>query len=73
FEPAWERMVVDSDDETRIERAMERGMDRQDVLRRMNRQPQRGEWLEAADIVIPNHGTLDDLENAVSVLVEMVF
>jgi dephospho-CoA kinase len=61
----WPSMVVDANDETRIERAVTRGMGRAEVESRMASQPTRGEWLASADLVIPNHGSLLDLEETV--------
>ena len=60
------RMVVDADEETRLQRAIGRGASREDVERRMTSQPDRGAWLAAADMVVPNHGTLEDLADTVS-------
>jgi dephospho-CoA kinase len=61
----WRRLVVDADDEVRMARALARGMDRSDVVRRMTSQPSRGEWLAVADLVIPNHGSREELQQAV--------
>ncbi|MGH8913284.1 MAG: dephospho-CoA kinase [Acidimicrobiia bacterium] len=66
----WPLMVVDARDETRIERAVARGMGRADVERRMAAQPTRAEWLAAAEIVVPNHGTLGELEQTVDEVVK---
>jgi dephospho-CoA kinase len=66
----WPRMVVDAPDTVRLERAVARGMDRADAERRMMSQPSRGEWLASADLVIPNHGSLDDLESTVEKLAQ---
>jgi dephospho-CoA kinase len=63
---SWHRMIVDAPDHTRVERSVSRGMDRDDVLARMASQPSRKEWLAAADLVIPNHGDLDELEETVT-------
>lgn len=60
----WCRIVVDSRDETRLERAMNRGMSKKDAQHRIARQPSRREWLAAADLVIPNHGSENELEEA---------
>ncbi len=68
----WSRLVVDARDEVRVGRAIARGMSRDDVDRRMRAQPTRAEWLESADVVIPNHGSLDDLEATVSRLVDFL-
>jgi dephospho-CoA kinase len=65
----WPLIVVDAPDEVRVGRAVRRGMSKPDVLRRMQMQPSRGEWLAAAEIVIPNHGTPADLAVAVDLLI----
>ena len=64
----WPMIVVDADDETRLRRAVERGMSEADVRRRMASQPSRAEWLAAADVVVPNHGEIQHLEEAAAVL-----
>jgi dephospho-CoA kinase len=66
---AWARMVVDANAETRLRRAVARGLDRDDVESRMASQPGRAEWLAAADLVIPNHGSLDEMKETVTLLV----
>jgi dephospho-CoA kinase len=63
--PEWKLMVVDAVDELRVERAVARGMSEADVEARMASQPSREEWLAAADAVVPNHGSVDDLKSAV--------
>ena len=64
----WPMIVVDADDETRLRRAVERGMNEADVRRRMASQPSRAEWLAAADLVVPNHGEIRHLEKAAALL-----
>jgi dephospho-CoA kinase len=64
----WPMIVVDADDETRLHRAVQRGMDEADVRRRMASQPSRAEWLAAADLVMPNHGEIRHLEKAAALL-----
>jgi dephospho-CoA kinase len=64
----WPAIVVDADDEIRVRRAMQRGMDEADVRRRMASQPSRAEWLAAADLVVPNHGDIHELETTVAPL-----
>jgi dephospho-CoA kinase len=64
----WPRMVVDAPDEVRLQRAVGRGMAQDDAERRMKAQPSRAEWLASADLVIPNHGSLEDLADAVTQL-----
>jgi dephospho-CoA kinase len=61
----WPTMIVDAADDVRLQRALARGMGLSDARRRMSTQPSREEWLASADLVIPNHGTLEDLEETV--------
>lgn len=61
----WKRIIVDCRDETRFLRATSRGMNEDDVRSRMALQPSRAEWLAAADLVMPNHGSVEDLREAV--------
>lgn len=49
-------VVVDVDPETQVERAVRRGVSRQDARRRMKNQLSREERLKAADYVIDNSG-----------------
>ena len=66
----WIRVVVDADPETRTERLSLRGMDREDVSRRMAAQPDRPTWIAAADVLIDNSGDQFDLEAQVEALWE---
>jgi dephospho-CoA kinase len=66
----WPSMVVDAPDEVRLQRAVARGMAPDDAERRMNSQPDRAEWLASSDLVIPNHGTLTELEDTVAILAD---
>ena len=68
----WHRIVVDCRDDVRLVRAMERGMSEDDARARMKAQPSRGEWLAVADLVIPNHGSLEELEAMVRPLVGLL-
>ena len=61
----WGRIIVDSDEPTRMRRLIERGMAEEDARARMKSQPSRAEWLAVADIVLPNHGGLDLLSRTV--------
>ena len=61
----WRRIVVDAPVEARVARSVERGLSEEETLSRMDAQPGRSEWLAAADLVIPNAGSLEDLESAV--------
>ena len=68
----WKRIVVDCGEDLRLSRAVARGLSPDDVAARMKSQPSRGKWLAAADLVIPNTGSLSDLEEAVSQVVDML-
>lgn len=61
----WLHLVVEAPEETRVERAVARGMDPADVRRRMAAQPTAEEWREGAQYVILNDGSLADLVAAV--------
>lgn len=63
--PEWRLLVVDADDEIRVQRAVARGLSETEVRARMTSQPSRGDWLAGADAVIPNHGSIADLRLAV--------
>jgi dephospho-CoA kinase len=65
-------MVVDADEAVRLERAEQRGLTRADAERRMASQPNRAQWLAAADLVIPNHGGLHQLAETVRGVVEIL-
>ena len=69
FGSEWRRMVVDARDEIRLDRAIARGMDEADVHARMAAQPSRAEWLASADLVVPNHGTFEELTSTARRLV----
>ncbi len=66
-------MIVDAPDPVRIERAIRRGHSEKDVRARLAAQPTRGEWLATADLVIPNPGTLEELEASVGRLTLLLF
>lgn len=57
----WSRLVVDCADDVRIQRLIGRGMSEVDARARMANQPSRAEWLAVADVLVPNHGDLNDL------------
>lgn len=58
----WDWIVVDAPDGLRLERAVARGgITADDIRHVMDRQPSRGEWLEAASWVIDNSGDDQDL------------
>ena len=65
----WQRIVVDSRDETRLQRAIARGMSEADAKSRISSQPSRAEWLAAAELVIPNHTSKANLHSTVATLI----
>lgn len=58
----WTRVVVDAPVAARTKRLSERGMTEADIKARMAAQPSSREWRDAADYVIENGGTLEELE-----------
>jgi dephospho-CoA kinase len=68
----WKRIVVDSRDEIRLARAIARGMSEEDARARMTAQPSRSEWLAAADLVVPNHGSVEELAETVRNVVRRI-
>jgi len=70
--PGWGRIVVDAEDEARLDRAVARGLTREEAKSRMAVQPTREEWLSHTDVVIPNHGTIGELEATVERLVPLL-
>ncbi len=58
----WPRLVVLAPAGVRFARAEERGMDPEDVRRRMDAQPPDADWRSGADWVIDNDGSRNDLE-----------
>ena len=61
----WTRLVVEAPADLRLQRAVDRGMDRSDVAARIGAQPDDVAWRSGADIVIANTGSLDDLHREV--------
>lgn len=66
----WTRVVVDASLETRTERLLSRGMTEADIAARMAAQPSPEEWKAAAEFVIDNSGSLEDLESEIDRLLE---
>jgi len=69
FGSEWRRLVVDSREGEKVRRAVSRGMEKEDARARLASQPSRQEWLAVADLVIPNHGSLSELEQTVAMVV----
>ena len=68
----WRRVFVDADLELRIQRAVARGGEEGDVRRRAAAQVDRQTWLDWADEVIVNEGSLEALEEQVEALLDEV-
>ena len=64
----WTRIVVDAPASLRVRRAVARGMSEEDATNRLAVQPDRGQWLDGADLVIENTGSIEDLEADVEAL-----
>ena len=62
----WLWVVVDAPMEARRRRLLDRGMDVADIDARLAAQPSASEWTAAADYVLHNSGTLEDLDAAVA-------
>ena len=65
LDESWKRVYVDADEDVRIQRAIDRGGEAADVRRRAAVQAHRDSWLEWAEAVIVNNGSLDDLREQV--------
>ncbi len=66
----WPRVVVDAPVEERRRRLEGKGLEADDIEHRMAAQPSREEWRAAADYLVDNSGTLEDLEEQADRLME---
>ncbi|MBN2247386.1 MAG: dephospho-CoA kinase [Coriobacteriia bacterium] len=66
LEPVDAVLTISAHEETRIERAIARGMSREDTENRIARQAGDGERREIADYVIENDGDLDEFRAAIA-------
>ena len=64
--------VVMASKEKRLKRLIKKGMDRTDALKRMNSQLSQKEYLDMADLVIKNDGTLKELKKRASVEINKI-
>lgn len=69
LDDSWRRIVVDSRDGVRLSRAVDRGMSEADARARLRVQASREEWLRAADLVVPNHASPEDLRSTVAKII----
>jgi dephospho-CoA kinase len=67
--PGWTTVAIDSPDDVRRRRLMDRGMTEREIDERMAVQPTRDGWMALADIVIDNSGSREALEQRVVDLV----
>jgi dephospho-CoA kinase len=68
--PGWIRVAVVAPRELRLDRAVGRGLRRDDAARRADRQLDDAAWMASADEVIVNDGTIDELVAKVDALWE---
>lgn len=66
----WRKIAVLAPESVRIERAVARGNDRADVVKRIANQEPDEAWAEWADVVIDNGGPWEDTVRQISVLLE---
>jgi len=64
----WVWVLVDTPADTRLERAVARGADPADVSARMSSQQSDTRWHDMADWIVPNTGTVEELETAAAEL-----
>jgi len=65
--------VIDADDETRIKRIMERdGLEREEILSRINSQMPRDEKNRRADVILDNTGDQESLYRQIDMLLERI-
>ncbi|HWQ80000.1 MAG TPA: dephospho-CoA kinase [Anaerovoracaceae bacterium] len=65
--------VIDTDEETRIKRIMERdGLEREEILMRINNQMARGEKNRRADVILDNTGDQETLYRQIDRLLEKI-
>ncbi len=67
----WVWVIIDAPLELRRKRLRRRGMSDEEIDARLAVQPSRGEWLEAADFVIGNAGTRENLGRALDETLEV--
>ncbi len=70
-ELAHQIWVVDAEPQIRLKRVLSRGgLSEEEALKRMNAQPEREDYLEMADRIIKNSGSINELERQLSNLLE---
>lgn len=65
-------LVVDADEDVRIKRSMEKGLERDDIEKRMERQWTSQEKRESADFIIENNFDLESLQDDVDDILEII-
>jgi dephospho-CoA kinase len=66
----WTRVALLADEGTRVERAVARGGDPQDVRNRIRSQASDAEWIEWADVVVTNTGSLAETSREITALID---
>lgn len=65
-------IVIDANERLRIQRAIDKGLNKEDIERRMSRQLNSKQKKEKADFVVLNNNTLDDLNLEVNDILEII-
>lgn len=68
----WTRVAVIADEGLRIERAVRRGGDSEDIERRISVQATEAEWIEWADVIIDNNGAWSTTASSVASVIREV-
>ncbi len=69
LEGEWMRVALLADEETRVERAVDRGGDPQDVRNRIRSQPSDAAWIAWADVVVANNDGWAETEREFAALI----
>ncbi len=64
----WMNVFVDTNEDSRLARAVQRGNSEMDVRRRMDSQPSRHQWMTWSDVTIDNSSSIDELKRQIDTL-----
>jgi len=70
IEGDWTRVALLADEGTRVERAVARGGDPQDIRNRIRSQASDADWIEWADVVVTNNDEFAETERKFAALIE---
>lgn len=68
----WIRVAVTAEDDIRLARLVDRGMDEADARSRMASQPGQDRWVAEADLVVDNSGPLEGLPSVADELLSRI-